>query len=142
VERRGGWRPRRHVVPGEVPVWASGRWGPRRARVGQCAGILPAELVYHTLVCDDVTLAPGWRASLSCTTASGLTFFNIDAEVVRNAVWRRGRFFFRCPACQRRATRLYKPTANVQPRCRRCWGLSYESQSWSSTNRPGRSALC
>jgi len=29
---RGGWRPRRYVVPGQVPVWVSGRCGPRRAR--------------------------------------------------------------------------------------------------------------
>jgi hypothetical protein len=48
-----------------------------------------------------------------------------------NAVWRRGRLFFRCPACQGRVTRLYVPIAGRQPRCRRCWGLSYESQSWS-----------
>jgi len=26
---------------------------------------------------------------------------------------------------------LYEPIVGVEPRCRRCWGLSYESQSWS-----------
>lgn len=31
----------------------------------------------------------------------------------------------------RRATRLYVPVFGVAPRCRRCWGLSYASQSWS-----------
>ena len=57
--------------------------------------------------------------------------WDITAEVVANAVWRRGRLFFRCGPCQRRATRLYVPVVGLEPRCRRCWGLSYSSQSWS-----------
>jgi hypothetical protein len=39
-----------------------------------------------------------------------------------------GRIFLVCPRCSRRVTRVYVPTSNADPRCRRCWGLSYESQ--------------
>ena len=128
--RRGGYRRRRYVVPGEVPVWVStGRWGPRRARVEQCA-TLAAELLYHRMICDGVKFAPGWRKRFTCTVGD-VQFPNIAAEVISNAVWRRGRLFLRCPACNRRATRLYVPIAGLQPRCRRCWGLNYTSQSWS-----------
>jgi hypothetical protein len=131
--RRGGRRPRKYVIPGEVPVWvSSGRWGPRRARVGQCVAILAAELVYDKLIRDGEKFGPGRRATLAWTPAgvSGASW-NIEAEVLPNAVWRRGRLFFRCPDCGRRATRLYVPVSGLQPRCRRCWGLSYDSQSWS-----------
>ena len=130
AKRRGGRRPRRYVVPHEVPVWVSGgRWGPRRARVEQCA-TLEAEIVYHLMICAGEPLAPGWHATVS-STAGNYKFPNIKVEVVANAVWRRGRLFLRCPRCGRRATRLYVPVIDVQPRCRRCWGLNYQSQSWS-----------
>ena len=56
-----------------------------------------AEDVYHVLVCDGAPLRPGWRAAISCT--AGVEFPNIEAEVVPNAVWRLGRLFLRCPAC-------------------------------------------
>ena len=128
--RRGGRRPRR--LPAGVPVSSSGRWGRRRAHVGQCTAILAAELVYGKLICDGKTFAPGWCATLEWKPEgpSG-PCWTIRAEVVPNAVWRRGRLFFRCAHCQQRATRLYVPVVGLQPRCRRCWGLSYESQSWS-----------
>ena len=131
MRRRGGRR-RRYVIPGEVPVWvSSGRWGPRRARVGQCV-TLGAEFVYGQLICEEQKFGPGWRATLSWTPHGGTgTSWDITAEVLPNAVWRRGRLFFRCAHCRRRATRLYVPVVGVEPRCRRCWGLSYESQSWS-----------
>ena len=112
-------------------MWVpSGRWGPRRVRTTECAGILAAEMLYHALVCDSVPLRPGWSASLSCTVGA-VEFSNIRAEVISNAVWRRGRLFLRCPACDRRATRLYVPIVNREHKCRRCWGLSYPSQEWS-----------
>lgn len=60
-----------------------------------------------------------------------MTFWNVDAEAVPNAVWRRGRLFLRCPRCSGRVTRLYIPKAGLQPGCRRCWQLNYWSQSWS-----------
>ena len=131
--RRGDRRPRKCVVPGEVPGWVSGaRWGPRRARVGDCPATLAAELVYGQLVCDGMTFAPGWRATLLWTPHGHAgPSWPIRAEVLPNAVWRRGRLFLRCPGCEQRATRLYVPVVGLDPRCRRCWGLSYESQSWS-----------
>jgi hypothetical protein len=57
--------------------------------------------------------------------------WQIDAEVIANAVWRHGRLFFRCRACSRYATRLCVPLPALDPRCRRCWGLNYARQSWS-----------
>jgi hypothetical protein len=130
VSRRGGFR-RRYVTPGSVPVWiSSGRWGPRRARVEQCV-TLAAELVYHQMVCEGPPFGAGSRATLTWTPNGSSKSWPIGAEVVANAVWRRGRLFFRCPACQRRAARLCVPVADLEPRCRRCWGLSYESRSWS-----------
>src|SRR5262245_25945361 len=100
--RRGGFR-RRYIVPGEVPVWvSSGRWGPRRARVGQCAAILAAELVYGKLVCDGDTFGPGSRATLTWTPhGSTGASWDVEAEVLPNAVWRRGRLFLLCKHCRR-----------------------------------------
>jgi hypothetical protein len=130
MTRRGGRR-RRYVIPGQVPVWVSGgRWGPRRARVEQCP-TLAAELVYHQMVCEGAAFGPGSRATLTWTPNGSEASCRVEAEVVANAVWRRGRLFFRCRGCRRRATRLYVPAAGLEPRCRRCWGLSYTSQSWS-----------
>src|SRR5262245_54596721 len=131
--RRGGWRLRRYSLPNQAPVWVpSGRWGPRRARVEQCAAVLGAELVYHRAICDGQTFGPGSHATLTRKPHgdSGPSW-EIKAEVRPNAVWRRGRMFLCCPRCFRRATRLYVPVNGLEPRCRNCWGLAYESQSWS-----------
>jgi hypothetical protein len=104
---------------------------PRRARVDQSAAILAAEFVYHQMVCAGEPLGAGWRATLgSKPDARSKTSWEIEAEVLANAVWRRGRLLFRCPAWRRRATRLYVPSLGCDPRCRRCRGLSYESRSW------------
>jgi hypothetical protein len=131
VAPRGGRRPR--VFLGRVPAWVSaGRWGPRRVRVEECAAMLPAELVYDRLLRDNVAIGPGWRAELRWTpTGLDGRRWSIYAEVRANAVWRRGRLFLCCPACLGRATRLYIPAADADPRCRRCWGLTYTSRSWS-----------
>jgi hypothetical protein len=88
---------------------------------------------YHQMACNGERFSSGDEATLSWTPTPGKqrTSFDIAAEVRPNAVWRRGRLFLRCPACQRRATRLYVPREDLPPRCRRCWGLSYQSQSWS-----------
>lgn len=58
-------------------------------------------------------------------------FMGSHGRSAPSAVWRRGRLFFRCSECRRLLTRLYVPIAGLEPRCRRCWGLSYVSQSWS-----------
>jgi hypothetical protein len=131
--RRGGWRARRYILPNQEPVWVrGGRWGPRRARVEQCAAVLAAELVYHRTICDGETFGPGCHAVLAWKPHgdSGPSW-KIKAEVLPNAVWRRGRLFLRCPRYFQRATRLYVPVNGLQPRCRKCWGLGYQSQSWS-----------
>ena len=137
VARRGGYRGRRCVVPGQAPVWVpSGRWGPRRARVEECQAILRAESIYDTIVRSGDYFGPGSRGFLTWqphTESLGKSspVWNLTFDVLANAVWRRGRLFLQCPHCARRATRLYVPIANLQPRCRRCWGLNYALQSWS-----------
>lgn len=130
MPQRGGRRPRRFIRREDAPVWVpSGRWGPRRARVEHCVTIR-AERVYHQALCAGEPLKPGdqltliWRPQDSAAWES-------RAELVSNAVWRHGRLFLRCLACARRATRLYVPIAGLEPRCRRCWGLTYECRSWS-----------
>jgi hypothetical protein len=128
---RGGRRPRRYVIGDQVPVWvSSGRWGPRRVRVEQCV-TLTAEIVYHQALCAREPIGPGSRLTLTWRPHDSSFSWQIDAEVIPNAVWRCGRLFLRCCGCRSRATRLYVPLAGLEPRCRRCWGLSYESQSWS-----------
>lgn len=106
---------------------------PRRARGEQCAS-LPAETVYHRMVCSGAAFGPGARQTLTWTPhpKESTSSWSVVAEVSANAVWRRGRLFFRCDRCGNRATRLYVPNIGREPRCRRCWGLSYRSQSWSS----------
>jgi hypothetical protein len=131
MNKRGEQKRKRCVVPDEVPVWVrTGRWGARRVRVEQCV-TLRAELVYHQMICEGLKFHPGFRAELEWTAPGSDTSWSISLEVVANAVWRRGRMFFRCRGCCQRATRLYVPVANLEPRCRRCWGLNYASQSWS-----------
>ena len=141
VQKAYGWgepgpleRPRH--IPSDVPVSSSGRWGPRRVHVGQCAAILPAELVYERLICDRESFGPGSVLALSWAPegASGRRW-TLEAEILSNAVWRRGRLFFRCPRCERRATRLYVPVVGLEPRCRRCWGLNYESHPGATSRR-------
>jgi len=128
---RGGFRPRRYVVPGAVPAWvASGRWGPRRARVEQCV-TLRAELAYHRWLCDGVPMGPGTHGSCTWQPHIPGPTWTIEFEVIPNAVWRHGRLFLRCRSCASRVTRLYAPAEGAEPRCRRCWGLAHESQSWS-----------
>lgn len=100
--------------------------------MSECAAILAAEVLYGKLVCDGVTFFPGCRVTFEWIPDDrSPASWRVEAEVLANAVWRRGRLFFRCAACGRRATRLYVPVVGVRPRCRRCWGLDYESQSWS-----------
>jgi hypothetical protein len=36
-------------------------------------------------------------------------------------------FFLLCPACGRKCRKLFTPPEAVSYRCRRCWGLVYES---------------
>ena len=127
---------RRYVVPGKVPLWvSSGRWGPRRARVDESWSILRAEAVYDQWLRERVASKPGCRVTvrvqIPIADSKAIHRWSLEVEVLANPIWRRGRLFYHCPTCGRRATRLYVPLSGWQPRCRRCWGLSYESQSWS-----------
>jgi hypothetical protein len=130
---RGGRRARRFILPSDAGVFVrGGRWGPRRARVGECAFVLHAENFYADALRRGRPLFPGIRGVVTCQTdaaAEGFTHV-LPFEVVANHLWRQGRWFFLCPACQGRASRLYVPLAGLDARCRRCWGLSYASQSW------------
>jgi hypothetical protein len=132
---------RRSIEPRDVPVWiASGRWGPKRIRVSQCPVVLRAEAVYTGLLRDNHQQArPGAEGSLSCTFEGQSEPLTADWELRANAVWRFGRLFLRCPACARRATRLYVPKLGVGfgLRCRRCWGLTYESRQERSYKASG-----
>lgn len=123
---RGGRR-RRYVSREDAAATCSGRWGPRRVRVTQCWATLTAEAIYTELLRDDpAKMQPGRRGSLNWTLP-GLSL-SLDWELRANAVWRFGRLFLRCPGCDRLATRIYVPAANLRPACRRCWGLTYESR--------------
>src|SRR5512143_2993002 len=102
---------RRYVRPGiDAAVWiASGRWGPKRVTVSQCWATLRAEDVYTGLLRDDAARArPGARGVL-WWTLSGEHTAEVGWEFRANAVWRFGRVFLTCPACNRRATRIYLP---------------------------------
>lgn len=109
-------------------VSCAGRWGRRRAHVSQCACVWRAETLYDALLADG-SCQPGVRGSASAWI--GKQRWVVGFEVRPNPVWRWGRVFFRCPHCTGRCTRLYAPLRDLQPRCRRCWGLSYESQQWN-----------
>lgn len=128
MSARGGLR-RRSIRPGEVPIWvSSGRWGPRRVRVSECVAVLKAEHVYDELLLKGIC-RPGWRGTIWVDVHGGRPACPLVADVRPNAIWRAGRVFVRCPRCEYWATRLYVPVAGVDLRCRRCWGLSYESRS-------------
>lgn len=81
-----------------------------------------AEVVYdHLLRERGQGVCPSLR--VQCSVQHG-TF---TAVVVPNSVWRRGRVFLTCSACGRQCTRLYAPLEHSELRCRRCWGLTYQS---------------
>lgn len=123
--------------PSQLAVSCSGRFGRRRVRVNQCWLILRAEETYDSLPRDVskdrhtfTVSAEGWRST-------------VTAELRPNLIWRRGRLFYRCAHCGNRATRLYVPIRGLDLRCRSCWGLSYESRSWSYHGFMGwANALC
>jgi hypothetical protein len=128
--KRGRLRPR--LMPEAVPLSSSGRWGRRRVRVGQCVAALGAELIYDRWIREGQTIEPGCRVHGTWTPhGPNGPSWPITVEVVANRLWRRGRLFLRCPGCERRATRLYVPVAGFEPRCRRCWGLTYQTRSWN-----------
>ena len=111
---------------------SSGRWGRRRVHVSQCAAVLKAEQIYERSILEDSSCGPGFSRTLSWNPQGDAgPSWSVEVEIRANAVWRRGRPFLVCPGCRRRATRVYVPVAGLEPRCRRCWALSYETQSWN-----------
>jgi hypothetical protein len=114
-----------NVSPDELPVSISGRWGPRRVCVTECSTVVTAEDVYDCLLVSGSKFGPGAYGEI-LMTVDGTTRF-AKFEVRPNAIWRQGRVFLRCDFCKRRCTRLYMPTLRNPLRCRRCWGLTYES---------------
>lgn len=95
----------------------------------ECHATVCAELTYDALLRQDDDVRPG-RSGYLLVEVGGASF-RVGFELRPNAVWRRGRLFFRCPQCERRSTRLYAPALHSGLRCRRCWGLSYASRGWS-----------
>lgn len=123
-------RPRvRSIRPSvDADAWvSSGRWGPRRVRVEDCA-TLRAEDVYTDLLRGDPESVRPGLCGLAKWTVFGRTF-STDWHVRPNAVWRSGRVFLTCPRCDGRVTRVYVPCASAWAACRRCWGLTYGSRS-------------
>lgn len=121
---RGGDRPR--LAKG-LTVWVQGRWGRRRVRVSECSTVIRAENCYREL------LFAGISVDADCEVVSaGPCGARYRATSLPNGLWRGGRIFLICDGCGRRSTRLYAPAAGHQLRCRRCWGLTYESRAvWS-----------
>lgn len=90
--------------------------------------MLKAEDAYTALLLDDASgVRPGERGATTYTL--GGREVTASWEVRQNAVWRRGRVFLRCPKCDQRCTRLYLPRRDSWLACRRCWGLTYPSQT-------------
>jgi hypothetical protein len=88
---------------------------------------MTAEWVYTALMREGVDkMLSGARGSATWKVRRRV--FSFGWELRPNSVWRFGRLFLRCGRCDRLATRLYVPTKNAWPGCRRCWGLSYESR--------------
>ncbi len=113
----------------DAAAWVStGRWGPRRVRIGECLAMLKAESVYTVILqTHPGDIGPGLHGSVAWTVGEAT---HIVACLVRpNAVWRHGRVFLTCPKCGGRVTRLYVPTTTASPACRRCWGLTYTSRT-------------
>jgi hypothetical protein len=128
---------RRYVRREDAAAWCpTGRWGPRRIRVTECAFVLRAETVYTVLLCDPHRLCPGARGSATVSVRGFM--LTADWQIRANAVWRFGRVFLRCARCERLATRLYMPTASSWLACRRCWGLTYESRQRANYKDVGR----
>jgi hypothetical protein len=114
-------RTRKHLE-----TWIAGRWGPRRVRVDECWAILTAEAAYTRLLTDPEAMHVGGRGELTYVLDARQVV--VQFEIRRNAVWRYGRVFLRCPRCSGRVTRVYLPRSDAGPACRRCWGLTYHSR--------------
>ena len=110
--------------------------------MSECA-VVRAEDCYAFMLWERAAFDTGWWENVEVFLRgqhSGQWFrWNVPVQVVANPIWRRGRLFFRCPGCTKRATRLYVPDAGQQPRCRQCYGLNYASQSWNYKGGSGLS---
>jgi hypothetical protein len=95
-------------------------------RTDECWYALKAEDVYTRLLSDPEAIGVGGRGEVFAHP--GGRTVGVPFEVRANAVWRFGRVFLNCPMCSGRATRIYLPTPDSAPGCRRCWGLTYESR--------------
>lgn len=126
----------RQIRPGrDAQAWCGGRWGPRRARVDECAYILKAEDVYTSLLASEATAGASREAGNVIAVGQLVAW-----ELRPNRIWRLGRVFLRCPRCSGPRTRLYAPQSGAPLACRRCWGLSYSSRQ-NSYRRTGWSLL-
>jgi hypothetical protein len=111
----------------------TGRWGRRRVRVEQCWAVVRTEDLYGRMLHSDLKAgsSAGVEVHVALQNSNLVSAWHLTVELVPNRIWRIGRLFLLCPRCSRRATRLYVPLSGDEPKCRCCWGLNYESQSWS-----------
>jgi hypothetical protein len=128
LSQRGGPRPRLLAVP---PVFAHGRWGPRRLRTSECQ-------VFRVEDVSRGVYSPRQRLQAPWTDGYLYRGHRFVLELRPNRIWNPGRVFFICP-CGRRCARLYVPPGREELGCRVCLGLNYEFQSWNYKSRlPGR----
>jgi hypothetical protein len=123
-----------HLTREALRGWISGRWGPRRVRVTECAAVFRAEELYDRIVRARRVNPPGARGYME--TSADAPEWRLAFDGTANRQWTLGRLFYLCPRCASRATRLYAPTVEDRPECRRCWGLTYSSRL--RTNYKGR----
>ena len=119
----------RQFRPAVGQVYRGGRWGVARLHVEHCWGILRAESWYRDLRAKGQSIAVGRRRTAVVKIEEGESVVTVECR--ENRLWKHGRLFFRCPQCDARVSRLYLPQPQSDPRCRRCWGLNYASQSLS-----------
>lgn len=97
--------------------------------------MLKAEDAYTVILREEPS-----RAHPGATGAVTVFGQEVEWEIRDNRIWRFGRLFLRCPACDGLATRVYLPVSGASLACRDCWGLSYRSRR-NSYRRTGWAAV-
>ena len=69
-----------------MQVSSSGRRGPRRTRVTECAFTVTAEGIYTILLRDRAPVEPGWTGWITATAGAGHSW-RLGVTVTANPVW-------------------------------------------------------
>jgi hypothetical protein len=115
-------------------VKVRGRFGCRRVLVDECCHVFRVEDLYHQIIRERRTNPPGTRGYVDAVVKCGPEW-RLAFVWTRNRIWTLGRPFYVCPRCNCRATRLYVPSVQLRPECRRCWGLTYASRARTNYKR-------